>query len=203
MLAFAPLLLALAPAPGQVGFYRSNQMEISAALELSANGRFRYQLDYGAVSESGEGDWTSDGRYVLLTSNPMPKAPAYVLVEDEPLPRGKLGLRVVAPQSPYFDQVDVLVSIDGGAARELRIAKNETIALPPGKVATVTVLVPMYGQAAGRFRLPLSRGHRLSLRFEPNQATVARFERTPLAIDHGALLLRRYDTLIRFERAQP
>ena len=37
-------------------------MEVGAALELQKNGHFRYQLDYGAVSEHAEGDWTFDGK---------------------------------------------------------------------------------------------------------------------------------------------
>lgn len=65
------LLLAMAnPAPAG-GFYRSNQMEIGAALELDDDGKFQYQLDYGAVSESAEGRWSSDGTTVFLTSSKM------------------------------------------------------------------------------------------------------------------------------------
>lgn len=41
MLALAPLL-ALAAAESPAGFYQANQMEVGAALELTAGGRFRY-----------------------------------------------------------------------------------------------------------------------------------------------------------------
>ena len=68
---FAALLLAMAEPAPVGGFYRSNQMEIGAALQLDEDGRFQYQLDYGAVSESAEGNWTSDGRTVLLTATKM------------------------------------------------------------------------------------------------------------------------------------
>ena len=69
----AALLIGAAPtlaAAPFVGFYRSNQMEIGAALELQPNGHFRYALDYGAVSEGTEGVWTFDGMAVRLTSKP-------------------------------------------------------------------------------------------------------------------------------------
>lgn len=66
----AALLLALAN-PAVAGFYRSHQMEIGAALQLDDDGRFQYQLDYGAVSESAEGNWSSDGRTVFLTATRM------------------------------------------------------------------------------------------------------------------------------------
>ena len=68
---FAALLLAAADAPSVTGFYRSNQMEIGAALELAADGKFQYQLDYGAVSEAAEGSWSSDGANVFLTATRM------------------------------------------------------------------------------------------------------------------------------------
>jgi hypothetical protein len=46
-------------------------MEIGAALELDAGGHFQYQLDYGAVSEAAEGNWSSDGTAVYLTATRM------------------------------------------------------------------------------------------------------------------------------------
>ena len=67
----AALLLAMAEPASVGGFYRSNQMEIGAALQLDDDGRFQYQLDYGAVSEAAEGSWTSDGQNVFLTATRM------------------------------------------------------------------------------------------------------------------------------------
>jgi hypothetical protein len=67
----AALLLAATDAPPVTGFYRSNQMEVGAALELDPDGRFMYQLDYGAVSEAAEGTWTSDRETVFLTATRM------------------------------------------------------------------------------------------------------------------------------------
>jgi hypothetical protein len=77
MEALAALLLGASPPPAVdaiAGLYETDQMEVAAALELQKGGRFRYVLDYGAVSERGEGDWKFDGRSVRLTSNPMPPA---------------------------------------------------------------------------------------------------------------------------------
>lgn len=75
MIAAAALLLGLAQAPAVpdlAGLYETQQMEVAAALELQAEGRFRYVLTYGAVDEAAEGDWSFDGSSVRLTSNPMP-----------------------------------------------------------------------------------------------------------------------------------
>ncbi|HET9398873.1 MAG TPA: hypothetical protein VFO45_08655 [Sphingomicrobium sp.] len=67
----AALLLAMADAPTPTGFYTSNQIEVGAALQLDEDGKFQYQLDYGAVSEAAEGKWTSDGNTVFLTATRM------------------------------------------------------------------------------------------------------------------------------------
>ena len=81
----AALLLAAADAPPVTGFYRSNQMEIGAALELDPDGHFMYQLDYGAVSEAAEGTWSSDGTTVYLTATSMEGAYKTHKFASEPL----------------------------------------------------------------------------------------------------------------------
>ena len=67
----AALLLAMADAPGLTGFYMAHQIEVGAALQLDEDGKFQYQLDYGAVSEAAEGNWSSDGTTVYLTATKM------------------------------------------------------------------------------------------------------------------------------------
>lgn len=81
----AALFLAAADVPSHAGFYRSNQIEVGAALELEQDGSFAYQLDYGAVSESAEGRWTSDGSTIYLTSTRMTGAYKAGAFAREPL----------------------------------------------------------------------------------------------------------------------
>jgi len=81
----ATLLLAMAEPPAVTGFYRSNQMEIGAALQLDEDGHFQYQLDYGAVSEAAEGNWSSDGSTVYLTATRMEGAYKRPNFNHEPL----------------------------------------------------------------------------------------------------------------------
>ena len=73
-------------------------MEVASGLELRPDGRFRYALEYGAVSEEGGGKWRLDGPFVLLTSDPMPRAPDFTVVRDDPAPHGELtiGLSLAA-----------------------------------------------------------------------------------------------------------
>jgi hypothetical protein len=67
----AAMLLMMADAPALSGFYMAHQIEVGAALQLDEDGKFQYQLDYGSVSESAEGNWTSDGLAVFLTATRM------------------------------------------------------------------------------------------------------------------------------------
>jgi hypothetical protein len=67
----AALLLAMADLAPFAGFYHSNQIEVGAALQLDEDGKFQYQLDYGAVSEAAEGNWSTDGNVVYLTATRM------------------------------------------------------------------------------------------------------------------------------------
>lgn len=68
---FAALLLVAADALPVTGFYVTHQIEVGAALQLDEDGKFQYQLDYGAVSEAAEGNWSSDGTSVYLTATRM------------------------------------------------------------------------------------------------------------------------------------
>jgi hypothetical protein len=67
----AALMLAAAAVPAVAGFYTTHQIEVGAALQLDEDGKFQYQLDYGAVSEAAEGNWSSDGSTVYLTATRM------------------------------------------------------------------------------------------------------------------------------------
>ena len=83
ILAFLAALIA-DPA-SVVGFYRSNTMEVGAAIELQADGTFLYGLDYGAVSEQAEGTWTMDGNRVLITATKLQGAWRGEKLERTPL----------------------------------------------------------------------------------------------------------------------
>ena len=76
------LLLSLADV---TGFYASSQRELAAAIELEADGKFDYSLEYGAVSEYAEGTWTSENGTIYLTSTKMQGAYKQGAFVREPL----------------------------------------------------------------------------------------------------------------------
>lgn len=79
------LLLLFADLAAQAGFYTSSQMEVAAAIDLEPDGKFAYSLDYGAVSEVAEGNWTSEGSTIYLTSTRMEGAYKQASFVREPL----------------------------------------------------------------------------------------------------------------------
>ena len=77
MAAGAALLLASVCASAQTkptikSRYVIDQMEMAGGLQLTPHGRFRYSLDYGAVSEVSKGYWGLNSGTVFLTTDPMP-----------------------------------------------------------------------------------------------------------------------------------
>ena len=203
---FATLVLAAAAAPASVaGLYQSQQMEVGAALELRKDGHFRYQLSYGAIDEEGEGNWTFDGKTVRLTSNPMPKEPTFELVSDTPAPKCTLTLSVDWGRFNWSSPPDVLVTYQGSPEELHFLQTDEEGAVHPPKcpVASVLPLVPMFRVPGEPLKVTAGAGHKLSLRFVPNDLGRPAFRGEPLKIDGSTLVMERYDSEIRFIRVRP
>jgi hypothetical protein len=205
MLSLVPALLALAPAPATLpGIYRSQQIEVGAALELTEDHRFRYALEYGAVSELGEGSWASDGKTVRLTSAPMPKAPSFEIVRDDPAPPGELWVDFENPGFDWGGPLEMLVTIDGVNTRvRTAPAENGRVDIGAQRILAIQPIIPVYEQFGPALNLSPDRGHRLTVRFLRNDLGKARFSNEPLAIDGDGLVIERYETLIRFKRVGP
>jgi hypothetical protein len=199
-------LLTAAPAPvadSIAGFYQSQQMEIGAALELGKNGHFRYQLDYGAVSESAEGNWTFDGKVVRLTTRPMPKVPSFELLRDDAAPAGELHVTLADPDLGLGGRLHAIVTLDGESEPVVVAADEQGRIDLKGKTAsTLQPLMPITGTAGKPIKLSRERGHRLLFRFHANDFGQAGFDAEPLELKSGELLMRRYDAEIRFLRVQ-
>ena len=201
MLVIAALLLA--PAPAVAGLYQSQQMEVGAALELKADGRFRYQLDYGAVSEQAEGTWASDGKSVRLTTAPAPKPPAFELVSDGVTPVGELTITVAPPGLDGYRLDAIATDAKTGEKGRVTVDSDGRVDSGGHVISILEPMVPVYGTVAGHFPLDPRRGHRLLLRFRANDLGTAAFSNEPLSITPRGLVLNRYDQAIRFIRVRP
>ncbi|HEX8841492.1 MAG TPA: hypothetical protein VF757_04250, partial [Sphingomicrobium sp.] len=82
---------------------------------------------------------------------------------------------------------------------------DETGALHPDNcsVTSVRPVVPMFEVAGAPLKVSPATGHRLSLRFVPNDLGHIAFRAEPLKLDANALVLERYDAEIRFLRVRP
>lgn len=207
MLAVALALVAAATAlppaaQALVGTYATHQMEMAGGLELTADGRFRYMLSYGAIDETGAGEWALGDGVVRLTSSPMPRPPRFVLVRDDPAPAGELDLTLEPPGFNCGGPLDALATIDQGAP-PVRVRADETGRVDLGDrpmPIAIRPLIPIYGPAGEAVPIAPARGHKLLFRFEPNDLGQVAFEREPLAIDGDTLIITRWDTMITFRR---
>lgn len=203
MLVAAALLTAASP-QSIAGLYQAHQMEVGAAIELRKDGHFRYELDYGAVSEEAEGDWTFDGKTVRLTTRPKPKLPSFELVRDDPAPKGELVMTLEPPGFGEDFRIDA-IGIDAWTGEKGIVTTDEKGFVDSGgrTLASVDPLVPVYGMIAGHFKLSTDRGHRLLFRFHANDLGHAAFDKEPLELTPAGLVFTRYDVEIRFVRVRP
>ena len=204
---FAALLLLLASAspPATVaGTYEIHQMEMGGGLELKPDGHFRYALAYGAVDEEAEGDWTFKNGRIFLTSNPMPKAPEFEVVKDEPAPKGDLIVQLEAPYAGWSGPIEgYVIPRDDHEPYDLDLDDNGRSLFDSTGVKMIIPKIPVYGGLGSDIPISPDRGHRLLLRFKPNDLGKAAFRGEPLVLNGGDLLMQRYDTSIRFVRVRP
>jgi hypothetical protein len=203
----ALLALAHAPAPlhpAVAGMYVIDQMEMGGALELQQSGHFRYQFDYGAVSESADGDWTFDGKTVRLTSNPMPKLPGFIVERDDPAPAGELYVAVDNPDMSW-SPLTVELTVEGFRQPVMAYAEDDgRVKAPEGRrITSVKMLMPVYETGDDAVALGGTAGHRLLFKPVANDIGKAAFHSEPLTVKGSSLIMHRYDADIIFRRAQP
>ena len=194
----APPALTASPL---VGTYTGNQTELAAGLRLKADGTFDYGLSYGALDERASGRWAERDGKVLLTTDPPPRPPAFPVVSDTPSGDGKLHVALDRPDALGGFTLTVRVTF-AGADRPAFIEAGEdgTVPLPRGQTpVSIVPDLPVYDVPVAPYPLK-SAGRSIVFRFEPNDLGVADFRDEPLAVDNGALILRRYDRTLRFRK---
>jgi hypothetical protein len=186
------------------GVYDGGQMEVGARLLLKANGHFSYELAYGALDEVADGTWDLKGGAVFLTTVPAVVAPRFVVVNDEPAPRGELWIQLAsgpvmegAPQRVY------LIYGPNQPPEMIEVAANGHVPLPGNRWPKAIVPeIPVYPVQSKAIPLTSTAGHRFLLRFEPNGIGKADFRAQRLDVDGGVLIMSRHDLelMLRFKR---
>lgn len=201
LLVAGPLLADGGKHPAKlVGQYEGGQMEVAAALELRADGRFSYALGYGALDESAEGSWEFDGSAVLLTSDPV-AAPRFVVLGQKPAPGG-LRIALGVPRGMSRQYFDALVTFADGRTDQRQFGEDGlTVPFRPGeRLRSVRLVLGMYEVASEPIPIRAPAGTALTVRFEPRDLGKVAFARTPLKVEGGVLQLQRYDRLLRFRK---
>ena len=205
---FASCPVAASAAGGEAaalaGVYDGHQMEVAAALELKANGRFRYALSYGALDEEAQGKWTAAAGIVSLTSDRV-VAPRFVLISQTKGPDGALKIDLDAPKGLSPQNFSALIATKDGKARVEQFSDDGlswSFANDNPPVA-IRVGLPVFEVASDPLKLDPSAGFSLHYRFEPNDLGKADFEATALKVVDGELLLERHGLKLRFKRVRP
>jgi len=199
----APAAMAGQKPASLVGAYQGGQMEIAAALELTAKGRFRYELSYGSLDEAAEGKWTANGDQVTLTSDPAP-APQYVVVSQANGPQGVLRIIMDFKDSYYQQHFFALVTRNDGSvdAVQLGIDGLSWAFTPDAPPKSVRLLFNVYQLASDPLPLAPGPGYLIHYRFDANGLGKVAFKGEPLKIDHGELVLERHGRTLRFRRVK-
>lgn len=206
--AIAACLAVAAPAMAQtpaalVGMYDGNQMELATALELRADGTFRYGLIYGALGEDAEGVWRVDKDRLLLTTRPAVVPPRFVVERDGPAPGGALYVELDDPEILQGSSLTLAVTYaDSPDPSYVDADDDGRVPVDPARTATsVAPVFPVLDVPLTPVALKPGQGRRLLFRFEPNGLGKADFRDEPLAIAGEGLTFRRWDRNITFRRS--
>lgn len=180
------------------GLYDGGQMEIGALLELGWDGRYRYQLSYGALDEWSSGIWTLDGDAVVLTSDPY-SAPEFQITSNN-APSGNLAVRMVSSDGidPQYFAV-LLVRASGAVAIEGMGAQGLTATMDGDPVVSLTPLLPMFDLKGTSFAVPPT-GASLRISFVSNDFGFVGFDHQRLDRVTDTYDLWRHGRTLRFRK---
>lgn len=194
------------PAPGPrclPGSYDGGQMEMATGLDLGKDHRFKYGLSYGALDETAQGTWETDGAgHVLLTSDPA-TPPAFAMIHEMSSTPGLLQIVLDVPSGISRQYFSAIIRYADGRSTVRQFAEDGlTLALKPDdKLVSATLLLSVLDLESEAYALTIAGGSELQVRFDANDLGSVAFARTPLKIDRDDLLLERHDRLIRFRRS--
>ena len=203
--AFAGALLVIAHgafAAVAPGTYDGSQAELAARLVLQPDGRFHYGLSYGALDEQARGRWVEQDGRVLLTTEPAPRPPRFAVVSDTPQPGDAIEVALDDPELLQGSTLTMVVTYaDATEPAFVEADDSGRLPVPPGRtIVSLVPDLPIFPSPLAAYAVKPG-GRRIVFRFEPNDIGTAAFAAEPLAVDGGALVLRRHDRTIRFEKA--
>lgn len=161
-------------------------------LELRPDGHFRFMLTAGALDAHAEGRWTSDGRTVILNTDPRPRDPE---IAAEPPTRSEEAPWVILVKGPNgrgIAGIDLRIGLAGGAVIESYTQEygwQHTTDQPDGTPVWVEISLAMYNIPPHRFPLDAAQGNQFNFTLTPNDLGTTDFRDQALAITPEGLTI--------------
>lgn len=173
-------------------------MELAAALDLRADGRFDYWLTYGALDETSSGHWRREGDRVLLTSDPF-TPPRIALVTREAT-SARVEVRLEAPEGFSPQYFATVITFASGERRPMHLSEDGlSFEIDPANLPeSLRLVLPIVMLESEPVPLGGAKGWRIGFRFEPHELGKVDLSDTPLGVEGDTLILERYDRRVRF-----
>lgn len=205
MLFLAVPAIAAEPVDSGAGHYRLTGVQDAASeLELSPDGHFRFYLIYGALDERAEGMWRRQGTQLLLTTQPTPVPPQFLLKNAEKTATPGLSVSIAGPDGKGIAGIDITVRFDDGSeAAGYTQEDGWRMAMPAGRKAeTISLAILMYGVRSPLFPLDVEEANRLAFLLEPNDLGRVDFRDLPLKPGRDYVEMLRDGEWLRYERVK-
>lgn len=168
--------------------------DVASGLELLPDGRFRYFLIAGALDARAEGRWSSDGRRVMLNTEPRPTPPAFAVGPVTRSAEAPLVVLVTGPNGRGIAGIDLRMGLADGRTLEGYTQDHGwhyTESEPPGRPQWVELSLAMFGLPPRRFPLDAAAGNQFAFTLIPNDIGVVDFRGQLLEMTGRSLAMRR------------
>lgn len=160
-------------------------------LLLLPEGRFRFGFSAGNLDLAAEGRWTSDGRFVILNTEPRPTPPAFTA---GPVSHsgGPLLIKVTDPNGRGLTSIDLRLGFaDGHQVEGYTQSGGWQLSEGGDRNAARWVELSLggYGLPPRRFPLDPAAGNEFTFILTPNDLGVQDFRDAPLTITSEGLVL--------------
>jgi hypothetical protein len=202
LLLFSSPSLATDPA---IGLYRAAEgPELASHLQLSADGRFRYELAYGALDERAEGRWQREKDAILLFTEPRPKPPEFRADAMTASGDAPLSLTVSWPNGDGIAGIDFKIGFDSGEPAQGYTQYYGWTLDPSDKRHPLWIELsePMHRIGPKRFPIPDPNTRTLRFTLMPNDLGIADFQGTRVTVEGDRLVLHHKNGPLRYVRVK-
>jgi hypothetical protein len=175
------------------GHYRLHAgPDTASELDLLPDGRFRFFLAAGALDLRAQGRWTSDGRTVVLNTEPRPTPATFTAGPVTRTDESPIVVLVNGPNGRGIAGIDIRMGFADG--REIESYTQDygwryDQEGPPGVPRWVELSLRIFDLPPQRFALDPAAGNKFSFTLVPNDLGVQDFRDQALAITPRGLVL--------------